>query len=357
MLSVLGEGRGHMTQALGVKEIVEKAGHQVVSVAVGMAANRNPPDYFLKAIGMPVAQVRTLQFRFKNNQQVDLAGTFLGVVRSTPSYRRGVDVLKSLVKETRPDVIVNFFEALTGVYAMSCRKRPPVVAVAHQFMVGHPEYLRARGKIVQQLCMKQLVELVGAGSTRLALSLYEARDLPKKRLTVCPPILRRQLFELQPNPNGKFVLMYLLSHGYAEQIIQWHQKNPGTPLHCFYDKPGAPSEERFDETLTFHRLDGEKFLRMMADCKYVACTAGFESLSEAAYLGKPVFMVPVQNHVEQEINAMDAVRTGLGITDKSFNLDRLKELPERLDNAKYREWLSRADSIFLKTLEKAVQSK
>jgi len=47
------------------------------------------------------------------------------------------------------------------------------------------------------------------------------------------------------------------------------------------------------DTLTFHRLDGEKFLRMMGECKYVACTAGFESVSEAAWLGKPLFLVPV----------------------------------------------------------------
>ena len=139
-----------------------------------------------------------------------------------------------------------------------------------------------------------------------------------------------------------------------EQIIEWHRKNPQTVLHCFYDKPGAPAEFQHDATLTFHRLDGEKFLRMMAECKYVACTAGFESLCEAAYLGKPLFLVPVENHIEQQINAIDAVRAGLGVADKSFNLDRLAELPDRLDNTKFRAWLNRADSLLLATLECAV---
>ena len=76
------------------------------------------------------------------------------------------------------------------------------------------------------------------------------------------------------NPAGNFVLIYLLNHGYAAQLIEWHKNNPHVALHCFYDKPDAPPEFRHDDTLTFHRLDGEKFLRMMADCKYVACTAG-----------------------------------------------------------------------------------
>jgi len=303
---------------------------------------------------MPITKIPTLDFSYKNNRKVNLPATLAGIVRKIPAYWRALRALKSVVRETQPDVIINFFEPITGLFALTCRNRPPVVAVAHQFMYEHPFYVRAPGMRVQQLGMKWFVRLVGAASTRLALSLYEAPDLPGKDLFVGPPILRRQLFELEPNPDGKFVLAYLLNHGYAEQIIAWHQRNPETVLHCFYDKPDAPPEFRYDATLTFHRLDGEKFLRLMAECKFVACTAGFESLSEAAYLGKPLFLMPVENHIEQQINALDATRIGLGVADTSFNLDRLAELPDRLDNARFRTWLNRADLLLLQTLDHAV---
>ncbi|HLP76797.1 MAG TPA: glycosyltransferase family protein [Candidatus Paceibacterota bacterium] len=354
MLNILGEGRGHMTQAIAVKEMVERAGHQVVCVVLGMGPHRQVPPFFASAMTMPIERIPTLDFSFKNNRNVSLPATLAGIVRQIPAYWRALRKLRNLVRRNEPDVIVNFFEPLTGIYALTHLRRPPVVCVAHQFMCGHPDYVRAPKLRLQQFGMKWYVRLVGAGSTKLALSFYEAPDLPKRNITVSPPILRRQLFELEPNPNGDFVLAYLLNHGYAEQIIEWHKKNPETPLHCFYDKPDAPPEFKYDDTLTFHRLDGDKFLRMMAQCKYVACTAGFESLSEAAYLGKPMFLMPVENHVEQQINAIDATRIGFGVMDKSFNLDRLAELPERLDNQKYRSWLSRADAIFLQTLERAV---
>ena len=45
---------------------------------------------------------------------------------------------------------------------------------------------------------------------------------------------------------------------------------------------------------------------------------------------------------------------GLASPTRSFNLDRLVELPDRLDNAAYRPWLNRADSLLLQTLERAV---
>jgi uncharacterized protein (TIGR00661 family) len=301
---------------------------------------------------MPITRISTFDFSLKNDRRVNLPASLAGIARNIPAFWRGVRTLQTLVCENQPDVIINFFEPVTGIYALLFRNRPPVLSVAHQFMYEHPSYVRAPGRRWQQLGMKWYVRLVGAASTRIALSLYEAPDLLEKDLVVGPPILRRQLFELHPNPNGNFVLVYMLNHGYAGQLIDWHKKNPGTVLNCFYDKPDAPPEFRYDDTLTFHRLDGEKFLRMMAECKYVACTAGFESLGEAAWLGKPLFLIPVENHIEQQINAIDATRLGLGIADTSFNLDRLAELPDRLDNAKFRAWLDRGNSLLLKTLER-----
>jgi uncharacterized protein (TIGR00661 family) len=354
MLSVLGEGRGHMTQAIAVKDLLENAGHNVVATVLGMGSRREPPEFFALAMKMPITRVPSLDFSVKNERTVRLPATIAGVIRNLPAYWRGLRKLKAIVRETQPDVLINFFEPLTGIYALTCRRRPPVVAVAHQFMHLHPDYVRAPGLALQQFGLRCFVRLVGAGSTRLALSLYETRDLPQKRLTVCPPLLRRQLFDLRPNEAGDFVLVYLLNHGYAGQILEWHQRNPHVRLHCFYDKPGAPAEEQHDATLTFHRLDGEKFLRMMAQCKYVVSTAGFESVCEAAWLGKPLFLVPVENHIEQQINAIDARRFGLGVMDSSFKLDRLAELPPRLETANFRVWLGRAESLVLRTLENAV---
>lgn len=355
MLSVLGEGRGHMTQAMAVKQMVEKAGHEVTNVVLGLGRNREIPSFFATAMSIPLAQIPTLDFSYRGNRKVNMPATAGSIVRRLPAYWRAIGTIKSAVREHRPHVIINFFEPVTGIYSFICRKRPPVVALAHQYMCGHPDYVRAPGRRLQQFGMKCYVALVGAASTRLALSLYPARDLPARRLAVSPPILRRQLYELVPNKNGDFVLAYLLNHGYADQILEWHKRNPKTKLHCFYDKPGAPAEFRHDDTLTFHRLDGEKFLRMMAECKYVACTAGFESLCEAAYLGKPLFVMPVENHIEQEVNAIDAVKAGIAVTDRTFNLDRLADLPDRLDNSKFQEWFHRADAILLATLESVVR--
>ncbi len=305
---------------------------------------------------MPVRQLPTLEFKYKNNRSVSNTATLLGVFGKLPKYFRILRQLDDIVRETQPDVILNFFEPMAAFYALTRRRRPPVVALGHQFMFQHPGYVHAPQLWKQLMSMKIYTWLLGARATKLALSLYETPNLPVKKIFVGPPILRKQLFQLELKPDGDFVLVYLLNHGYADQIIAWSAKNPQTKLHCFYDKPDAPAEFQHSPALTFHRLDGEKFLTMMAECRHVVCTAGFESVSEAAWLGKPLFLVPVENHVEQQVNALDAQQFGIGLAEKSFNLDRLAELPNHLPVEKFRAWVNRAPEKLFAAIEHAVKS-
>ena len=78
----------------------------------------------------------------------------------------------------------------------------------------------------------------------------------------------------------------------------WHRYGYANGAHFYaynaVSELDSPGEWYLDRK---HALDGELFLQMMAGCRGVACTAGFESVCEAAYFGKPLLMVPIENHV------------------------------------------------------------
>jgi uncharacterized protein (TIGR00661 family) len=110
-----------------------------------------------------------------------------------------------------------------------------------------------------------------------------------------------------------------------------------------------------DATLSFHALDGEEFLRQMAGCRAVMCTAGFESVCEAAFLGKPVLMVPLDDHHEQRLNAIDAERAGVAIGHPTFDLSALSRLDDRVEREWFRAWCLEGDVRVVDALERIAE--
>ena len=94
----------------------------------------------------------------------------------------------------------------------------------------------------------------------------------------------------------------------------------------------------------------------MRKCKGLVSTAGFESVCEAMYMGKPVMMVPVRNHIEQKINAFDGQRAGAGIASKNFKLNKfLKYLPNHIDaSTDFQLWENNAEDLFLQNINQVL---
>jgi uncharacterized protein (TIGR00661 family) len=357
MFTVQGEGRGHMTQAMALREMLDRQGHQVVAVLVGANQTRALPVFFEQAFDIPVRQIPSPGFSLRNNRAISLPSSAAQFLCGLPSFRRGLAVIDETIKAARPDLIINFLEPLMGAFNLLKPHSTPVLAVGHQFMIEHPSFVQVQEFRFQRFGMRQYVRLAGARSARLALSFYHAPDIPERRMFVIPPILRQQLFELQPDSAGGHLLVYLINHGYAAQILRWHDRYPDIPIHCFYDKPGVPAEEYFDEKLAFHRIHGEKFLRLMASCRGVACPAGFESVSEAVYLGKPLLMVPVEKHLEQYLNGCDAEKAGLAMRDTTFKLSRLLEPANQQTVGRFKSWVDQAESLAMRAVLATAQAR
>ena len=142
---------------------------------------------------------------------------------------------------------------------------------------------------------------------------------------------------------------YLLNSGFSEEIRAWHKAHPDVALHIFWDKKDVEPEVKVDERLSFHQLDDKLFIRYMAGAKAYATTAGFESVCEAMYLGKPVLMVPT--HIEQACNAFDASHSGAGVVAHQFDLDALLQLSKTHSaNPVFRHWVKQADWLILREL-------
>lgn len=344
-----------MTQALALRSLLEEAGHEVCGVLLGRSPNHAAPDFFLNKIGAPVHYVESPNFALDGQHRgVRMARTLWTNAGLLGRFRRSLEDVGDVLRRAQPDVVINFYEVMTGTYYRRYRPRVPMVCVAHQYMFQHPAYRFPPRAFWNRQALQLFTRATRWGAARtLALSLYPASDLPEQDLVVMPPLLRRDLFAQPLGAEEPFLLLYLLNSGYASQVVRWHEAHPGVRLHCFWDHPEAAPVEHYSDGLTFHRLDDEKFLSMMARCRGLVCTAGFESVSEAMYLGKPVLMVPVEGHFEQRCNARDGVRAGAGVRSPRFDLHRLTEFLPRFGgpSARFRRWIRAAEPQFVREIE------
>lgn len=350
---VQGEGRGHMTQAISLSHILQKNGHTLSHVIVGKSKRRELPQFFIDKIKAPITQLESPNFvTDKNNKSVSVFKTLVVNLAKVKTFLGSVKSIHQVVNSEQPDVIINFYDFLGGLYFILKKPKTRHIAVAHQFLLGHSEFEFPKGRIYDKNSLLIGNKLAGFKANKLlCLSFQEMKDEPTKKLFITPPLLRHSITELVVSENSHF-LVYMVNHGYAQQVKEFHHQHPEIPIHCFWDKKDAPEVLEEDENLTFHRLDDTKFLQFMSSCKGYLTTAGFESVCEAMYLGKPVLMVPVQGHYEQACNALDAKKAGAGISSNIFDLSLLLNyLPDYEDvKTDFHKWCSLTEEKFLKQL-------
>lgn len=351
---IQGEGRGHLTQALSLSQKLKAEGHQVVGVLVGKSPARHLPAFFTEKIGVPLYPFESPNFlpTAKNKQACLLRSVAYNLGR-LHTYMASIRYIRQTIRETEAEVVINFYELLTGLAYLISPPRAQMVCIAHQYLFLHPDFKFPRQSPLQLFSLRFFTQLTAIGATKkLALSFRKMREVPAKGIVVVPPLLRREVLEAEAQP-GDYLHGYLLNSGFAEEVSRWHRQHPAVSLHFFWDKKGETAERRIDSHLSFHPLDDRLFIRYLAGSRAYATTAGFESVCEAMYLNKPVLMVPT--HIEQACNAFDAMAAGAGITAERFDLDALLTLAQtHQPNPRFRHWVKQADWLILRELREDV---
>jgi uncharacterized protein (TIGR00661 family) len=346
---VQGEGRGHMTQAIELGRILVKFGHEVVHTFIGASKRRKIPDYFYEQIPSEIETIRSPNFILdKDNKSLNLWKSITFNSKFLGAYKKSLDRVHQKVKQTQPDAIINFYDFIGGFYFRFYRpKNVKHVCIGRQFLTLHPDYLFAPDREVEKKLFLLNNKLTSQRCDKyLALSFRPYEPRRSGNMTVMPPLIKhetRQAHAVQED----FILGYMVNDGYAEDVIAQHKNFPQLELHCFWDRKNMPLTYSPHEHLTFHQIDNQLFTDYMQRCKGYISTAGFESICEAMYLGKPTLMIPVEGQYEQACNAIDGEISGAGKGASSFNISELLDVIDNYKTpVKFKQWASQAEAYF-----------
>ena len=296
--ALAGYGRGHTSRALASASVLRARGHSVTFCCGGPAQAR------LEILGERVVKVTPLPHIIRGNRG-SLPKTILTNVRPFalgPDFGRLCERLDA----ERPDLLLADFEPFAPLAAGLLRL--PVASLNHQQVVTETRYqVPGRYKLSAALTSAAIRVLtpLQAQHTFISSFYYPALKRPR-RTTLLPPVLREAVLGLEPR-RGEHVLVYF---------------NGGQGLGRFLERL-ATLEARFvvynvenpevrPPNVQFKGVCDDEFLRDLATCRGVICTAGFNLLSEALFLGKPVLAVPNRGFFEQTLNALYLEREGLG---------------------------------------------
>lgn len=356
---IQGEGRGHLTQAMTMERLLMSHGHEVVGMLVGKSESRKLPAFFTDNVHAPISYFETINFvTASSDKKPDALKTILFNVAVSPKFFPSVSLIRSQIKESGADIVVNFYELLGTIGYELSGKPVPMVCIAHQFLFLHddmhiPEF-GYEGHIALNLFSRAIA---GSATKLLALSFRPMPDDPGHKIKVVPPLLRPEVLSIRDTADfrkGDYILGYMLNAGFAEEVNAWHEAHPEVPLHFFWDNAAEAPVKVVDDTLSFYYLDDKEFIRQMAGCMAYASTAGFESICEAMYLGKPLMMVP--SHIEQKCNAFDATKFSAAIESDKFDLSILLNFSQNgfVPDEGFPQWALSAGDIIIRELEALV---
>lgn len=337
---VQGEGRGHMTQAISFAQLLETNGHQLVAVIVGKSKRREIPAFFEREIKAPIRLVESPNFECDGSEKtIRLGKTISKNCLRLGKFRKSLQSINHLVTETQPDVILNFYDLLGGLYNFIYRPKAQFWVIGHQYMIWHPDFRFAPNRPSEKILFQLNTKLTGLGADEvLGLSFLRQEKHPSS-VRVVPPLLRKEVKTLAVS-EGDFYLAYMVNPGYGKEIIDYAKSHPNTKIKAYWDKKDAADSEAPLPNLTFYRVNDKSFLEDMAACRGLICTAGFESVCEALYLGKRILVIPVAGQYEQACNALEVLHSNIGKTASHFDFSQLESSDPQQEHQSlnFRSW-------------------
>lgn len=336
-----------MTQAIAFSHLLSSQGHELLGVILGKSKRRDVPDFFKREIKVPIHLVESPNFECDGSDKKILIWKTIQVNSlKSRTFWNSLQKIDQVVKEVQPDVILNFYDLLGGIYNFLFRPNPEFWTIGHQYLIEHPDFPFASGRLVEKTLFQINTWITSLGAQKkLALSFFPQAE-SSANIIVVPPLLRKEVKSLRPRQED-FYLAYMVNPGYGKEVMAFAEKYHHLKIKAYWDNKNAAEIEHPLPNLSFFRINDQTFLQDMATCKGLVCTAGFESVCEAMYLGKPVLMIPVAGQYEQACNALDAEASGAGIASENFDFGKL-ETAQKKDteiSLYFQEWVDVWPSI------------
>ncbi|MBL6591404.1 MAG: glycosyl transferase [Flavobacteriaceae bacterium] len=306
LYAVQSTGNGHIVRANELIKILKKRAE--VDVLISGTQSSLKLKHEIKY------QYKGLSFVFGKRGGID----FLKTLKSFNPITFFKEIYICPVKQY--DLIINDFEPISA-WASLLKRKTNCVASSHQFsLLSHKVPKGSKVNLIQSFILKYYAPVKkGYG--------YHFKKYDKN---IFFPIIKSHLRKKEIK-SGSHITIYLPSYSdeYLYNIFskiykkQWHVFSPYT------------KHKYRRGNILFFPTGYEQFEESLLSCSGVMCNSGFETPSEALFLGKKLLVIPMKNQFEQKMNAIALEEIGVNVLQK-LNINSINKI---------RKWIKKGNPI------------
>lgn len=314
LYGLCGEGLGHASRSkILINHLKNK--HDIRIVAGGKAFS-----YMSKEFD-DVYEIESPHFVYKGNE-VKLFLTILRMVfqtfiKSPSSFLK----VRRIIKEFKPDILITDAEPISfSASFFSSIKR---VSIDNPQALLYRRYKIKFGEYFAWFALFIVVKLSVFGADKYLIYDFSDEQIDNPKVMVLNPLIQEGILKQKPT-YGNHVFVYQTSIS-TEFITGILKKIDETFIIYGFNK------ELVDENLIFKRFNEDDFYHDIASAKAVVANGGFTVLSEALYLKKPIFSLPIRHQFEQVINGQFIEKLGAGVYKMDFCKEDLEDFLQNLN--------------------------
>lgn len=310
-----GEGLGHASRSRILIHYLLKQNHEIKIVAGGKTY------HYLSKEFSGVEKIESARFFYKENR-VRLLYSILWMTYRTVAYSlKSFRNVRRIIKKFQPDVVITDADPISH-YAgfFSGIKR---ISVDNPQAVVFRKYKIKFGEFWSWFSLIVALRLSLFGADKYLIYDFFDEQIDDDCVVFIKPLIQEGIIHQKP-VYGTHIFVYqtTITTEYISEVLK--KFNETFILYGF-------NKEFRDGNLIFKRFNEDEFYHDIASAKAVVTNGGFTVLSEALYLKKPVFVLPLKQQFEQILNGRFIERLGVGVSSKEFNERHFGEFLLKLD--------------------------
>jgi len=313
LYGVCGEGFGHSSWAKVIIEHLKSRGHEVLILTYGQA-------YPVLKEYSPI-KINGIHLFFEKNK-LSVKKTITENIPKVLNNLLEWQHLKLIIDNFSPQLCISDMEPFVPI--ISFWRKLPLISIDNQHRLTHLKINVPKKYKKDYLLAKCAVDTCISRAEAFIILSFTREKITKKNAYVVSPILRKQFSELK-SINGEHILVYQTKKD--EKLIKILHKIPEKFVVYGYN------EEKEEKNVKYKRT-GQDFLENLASAKAIIATSGFTLMSEALYLKKPYFAIPLQGQFEQVLNALFLKKARFGDFSEEPTKKQLEDFLKNLQKYK-----------------------